>query len=94
MFGSCKDKCGGGAGAQKNSKDKSEKSEGKFEQLINDVFKVGRKIGAGSYGQIHLGTNTRTNQTVAIKFEKLGHDMQLQTEAQVRPLLVPATWYQ
>ena len=79
MFGSCK--------AKKKPEKSDKSSQDQFEQLIADTFRVGRKIGAGSYGQIHLGTDIRNNQTVAIKFEKIGHDAQLQTENQVYALL-------
>src|SRR5699024_2511988 len=58
-----------------------------FDQLIADTFKVGKKIGAGSYGQIRLGTNVRTGQTVAIKFERTGADAQLQSENQFYRML-------
>ena len=54
-----------------------------FKQLIADTFRVGNKIGSGSYGQIRTGTNTRTGQTVAIKFERDGPDAQLAGEYQV-----------
>src|SRR5699024_2767792 len=78
--------CGGGGGGQKSSKGgKSESAQ--FDQLIADTYRIGRKIGAGSYGQIRVGTNVQTNQTVAIKFEKMGHDAQLQTENFVYGLL-------
>ena len=76
MFGSSK------------AKKKPEKSgENQFEPLIGDTFRVGRKIGAGSYGQIRLGININTNQTVAIKLEKIAPDAQLLTENHVYGLL-------
>lgn len=34
-------------------------------------YKVGRKIGHGSFGDIHLGTNLKTGEEVAVKFEKI-----------------------
>ena len=39
--------------------------------IIASKYKVGQKIGSGSFGQIHLGTNTHTNEEVAIKFESI-----------------------
>lgn len=87
MFSACgKDNCGGG---QKNSKSKAAKPESvQFEQLIDNTYRIGRKIGAGSFGQIRVGTNVHEpKQTVAIKMEKMGHDAQLQTENFVYGLL-------
>lgn len=68
---------------KKSSKDRptsSKRSETLFDQLINDTYRIGRQIGAGSFGQIRIGTNITTNQTVAIKLEKMGHNAQLQNE--------------
>lgn len=39
-------------------------------QLVGQVFKVGRKIGNGNFGELRLGKNINTNKNVAIKFEK------------------------
>ena len=40
---------------------------------INDIvankYRIGNKIGSGSFGQIHIGINTQTNEEIAIKFE-------------------------
>lgn len=69
--------------------DRSKKSEAKFEQLIDGTYRVGRQIGAGSYGQIRVGTNVHNaSQTVAIKLEKIGdHIGQLQNEQMAYSLL-------
>ncbi|KAJ6698929.1 CASEIN KINASE-RELATED [Salix purpurea] len=37
----------------------------------NNKFRLGRKIGSGSFGQIYLGTNIQTNEEVAIKLENV-----------------------
>lgn len=61
--------------------ERSKKSEARFEQLIDGTYRVGRQIGAGSFGQIRVGINVHnTNQTVAIKLEKMDHSVQLQNE--------------
>lgn len=60
----------------------------KFERLIDDKFRVGAKIGSGSYGQIRLGTNIRTGQVVAIKFESINSDRQLHNEYQCYSILL------
>ncbi|ESO06674.1 hypothetical protein HELRODRAFT_63981 [Helobdella robusta] len=38
--------------------------------LIGNVYSVGRKIGAGNFGELHLGRNVHTNESVAIKLEQ------------------------
>ncbi|OMJ70562.1 hypothetical protein SteCoe_31440 [Stentor coeruleus] len=38
--------------------------------IIAGKYRVGSKIGNGSFGDIFLGTNITTNEEVAIKFEK------------------------
>jgi len=37
--------------------------------IVGQRFQLGRKIGAGSFGDIHLGTNLETNEEVAVKLE-------------------------
>ena len=37
--------------------------------VIGNKYQVGRKLGSGSFGQIHLGVNSQTNEEIAIKFE-------------------------
>lgn len=37
--------------------------------IVGDRYRVGRKIGEGSFGIIYEGVNIETNETVAIKFE-------------------------
>nr|CAB3460543.1 unnamed protein product [Digitaria exilis] len=38
-----------------------------MEPRIGNRFRVGRKLGSGSFGEIFLGTNVQTNEEVAIK---------------------------
>jgi len=38
---------------------------------IAGKFLVGRKIGAGSFGDVHIGTNAKTGREVAIKMESV-----------------------
>lgn len=40
-----------------------------MELRIGRKFRIGRKIGSGSFGDIYLGTNMTTGEEVAIKLE-------------------------
>ncbi|XP_042406199.1 casein kinase I-like isoform X1 [Zingiber officinale] len=40
-----------------------------MEPRLGNKFRIGRKIGSGAFGEIYLGTNTQTNEEVAIKLE-------------------------
>ncbi|XP_015890690.1 casein kinase 1-like protein 2 [Ziziphus jujuba] len=42
-----------------------------MEPRVGGKFRLGRKIGSGSFGEIYLGTNTQTNEEVAIKLENV-----------------------
>ncbi|CAL9123962.1 casein kinase I isoform delta-like [Musa troglodytarum] len=42
-----------------------------MEPRVGDKFRLGRKIGSGSFGEIYLGTNIQTNEEVAIKLENV-----------------------
>ncbi|KAK7402251.1 hypothetical protein VNO78_14368 [Psophocarpus tetragonolobus] len=42
-----------------------------MEPLVGNKFRLGRKIGSGSFGEIYLGTNLQTNEEVAIKLENV-----------------------
>ena len=44
-------------------------------ESFEDQFRVRRKIGAGSFGQIYSGENLRTHRRVAIKFEDRSTDV-------------------
>ena len=41
--------------------------EKKSSVLIAHMYKMGERIGRGSFGQIYLGVNIQTNAEVAIK---------------------------
>ena len=40
-----------------------------MELRVGNKFRLGRKIGSGSFGDIYLGTNVNTAEEVAIKLE-------------------------
>ncbi|KAG8367216.1 hypothetical protein BUALT_Bualt16G0049500 [Buddleja alternifolia] len=42
-----------------------------MEPRIGNKYRLGRKIGSGSFGEIYLGTNYQTNEEVAIKLENV-----------------------
>ncbi|XP_024022741.1 casein kinase 1-like protein 2 isoform X1 [Morus notabilis] len=42
-----------------------------MEPRVGGKFRLGRKIGSGSFGEIYLGTNVQTNEEVAIKLENV-----------------------
>ncbi|XP_077210572.1 casein kinase 1-like protein 2 isoform X2 [Tasmannia lanceolata] len=42
-----------------------------MEPRVGIKFRLGRKIGSGSFGEIYLGTNIQTNEEVAIKLENV-----------------------
>ncbi|EFJ10942.1 hypothetical protein SELMODRAFT_127114 [Selaginella moellendorffii] len=42
-----------------------------MEPRIGNKYRLGRKIGSGSFGEIYLGTNIQTNEEVAIKLESV-----------------------
>ncbi|MED6118735.1 Casein kinase 1-like protein 2 [Stylosanthes scabra] len=42
-----------------------------MEPRIANKFRLGRKLGSGSFGEIYLGTNVQTNEEVAIKLENI-----------------------
>ncbi|XP_072978036.1 casein kinase 1-like protein 1 isoform X1 [Typha angustifolia] len=42
-----------------------------MEPRVGNKFRMGRKIGSGSFGEIYLGTNVQTNEEVAIKLESV-----------------------
>ncbi|KAI9011906.1 kinase-like domain-containing protein [Phycomyces nitens] len=51
---------------------------------VGDKYRIGRKIGSGSFGDIHLCTNTITDEKVAIKLESVNaKHPQLEYEAKV-----------
>ncbi|KGN61593.1 casein kinase 1-like protein 10 isoform X1 [Cucumis sativus] len=42
-----------------------------MEHVIGGKFKLGRKIGSGSFGELYLGTNVQTEEEVAVKLESV-----------------------
>ncbi|GAA0171509.1 non-receptor serine/threonine protein kinase [Lithospermum erythrorhizon] len=42
-----------------------------MEPRVGKKFLLGRKIGAGSFGEIYLGTNIQSNEEVAVKLESI-----------------------
>ncbi|KAL3639780.1 Casein kinase 1-like protein 2 [Castilleja foliolosa] len=42
-----------------------------MEPRVGNKFRLGRKIGSGSFGEIYLGTNIQKNEEVAIKLENV-----------------------
>ncbi|CAM8891562.1 unnamed protein product [Rhodiola kirilowii] len=59
-----------------------------MDQIVGGKFKLGRKIGSGSFGELHLGVNMQTGEEVAVKLEsvKTKHP-QLHYESKVYMLL-------
>jgi serine/threonine protein kinase len=45
--------------------------------IINNKYKIIKKIGSGTFGSIYKGQNIRTNEYVAIKIEPIKHDLKL-----------------
>jgi serine/threonine protein kinase len=43
----------------------------RMELRVGKKFRIGRRIGSGSFGDIYLGTNMTTGETVAIKLENI-----------------------
>ncbi|CAH9093748.1 unnamed protein product [Cuscuta europaea] len=71
-----------------------------MDHVIDGKFKMGRKIGSGSFGELYLGSNLQTGEEVAIKLEsvKTRHP-QLHYESKIYMLLQGGTgipnlkWY-
>ncbi|KAK1420639.1 hypothetical protein QVD17_22394 [Tagetes erecta] len=42
-----------------------------MEPRVGNKFRLGKKIGSGSFGEIYLGTNVHTNEELAIKLENV-----------------------
>ncbi|GMP90629.1 hypothetical protein CsSME_00041664 [Camellia sinensis var. sinensis] len=63
-----------------------------MDHVIGGKFKLGRKIGSGSFGELYLGVNVQTGEEVAIKLEsvKTKHP-QLHYESKIYMLLQGGT---
>ncbi|KAG5514609.1 hypothetical protein RHGRI_035866 [Rhododendron griersonianum] len=63
-----------------------------MDHVIGGKFKLGRKIGSGSFGELYLGVNVQTGEEVAIKLEsvKTKHP-QLHYESKIYTILVGGT---
>ncbi|KAG0164851.1 serine/threonine protein kinase [Apophysomyces sp. BC1034] len=56
--------------------------------VLGGKYKLGRKIGAGSFGEIYLGSNIQNNEDVAVKMENIrAAHPQLEYESRVYKLL-------
>ncbi|GAB2294406.1 Casein kinase 1-like protein 9, partial [Dionaea muscipula] len=42
-----------------------------MENVLGGKFKLGRKIGSGSFGELYLGVNVQSGEEVAIKLESV-----------------------
>ncbi|EEB07027.1 CK1/CK1/CK1-D protein kinase Hhp2 [Schizosaccharomyces japonicus yFS275] len=66
---------------------------------IDSKYKIGRKIGSGSFGEVYLGLNIITGQQVAIKLEPINtRHQQLEYEFRVYSILkgnigIPTIWW-
>jgi casein kinase 1 epsilon len=63
-----------------------------MDHVIGGKFKLGRKIGSGSFGELYIGINVQTGEEVALKLEpvKTKHP-QLHYESKVYMLLQGGT---
>lgn len=71
-----------------------------METIVGEKYRLGRKIGSGSFGEIYLGVNIQTNEEVAIKLENAEtKHPQLSYEAKVYKIVQGGTgipnvrWY-
>ena len=71
----------------------------KMELRVARKFRVGPKIGSGSFGEIYAGTNVHTGEEVAIKLEPLkSKHPQLLYESKIYRVLqggckLPCMWF-
>ncbi|KAL5106227.1 Casein kinase I isoform alpha [Taenia crassiceps] len=62
--------------------------------VVNGKWKLVRKIGSGSFGEIFLGINVETGEEVAVKLEKVSaRHPQLLFESRVYRLLASWTYW-
>lgn len=53
------------------SHDQNQSQDLQYEVRVANQFKMGKKIGAGSFGEIYLGLDMNTSREVAVKFEQI-----------------------
>ena len=57
-------------------------------KVVGKIYKLKRKIGEGSFGQIYIAENTRTHKTVAVKLEPvLSSSQQLEFESKLYSIM-------
>ncbi|KAL5215970.1 hypothetical protein ABZP36_007371 [Zizania latifolia] len=63
-----------------------------MERVIGGKFKLGKKIGSGSFGELYLGVNIQTSEEVAVKLESVkSRHPQLHYESKLYMLLQGGT---
>jgi predicted Ser/Thr protein kinase len=62
---------GGGGVRERAPATGEEEGGGSMEPRVGNKYRLGRKLGSGSFGEIYLGTNVQTNEEVAIKLENV-----------------------
>uniref|UniRef100_A0A0G4IFZ2 Casein kinase I n=1 Tax=Chromera velia CCMP2878 TaxID=1169474 RepID=A0A0G4IFZ2_9ALVE len=45
------------------------RSQGMIDQLVAGTWRIGRRLGSGSFGDVHAATNEKTGEEVAVKLE-------------------------
>ncbi|VVB01184.1 unnamed protein product [Arabis nemorensis] len=64
----------------------------KVDHIIGGKFKLGRKLGSGSFGELYLGINIQTGEEVAVKLEPVkARHPQLQYESKIYMFLQGGT---
>ncbi|KAH9254439.1 hypothetical protein BASA81_007552 [Batrachochytrium salamandrivorans] len=58
-------------GGQTGSPTNSSSSTAPFDRRVGKKYRLGRKIGSGSFGDVYLGTDVTTGEDVAIKLERI-----------------------
>ncbi|XP_068308331.1 casein kinase 1-like protein 11 [Pyrus communis] len=46
-----------------------------MKHVVAGKFKLGRKIGSGSFGELYLGVNVHSGEEVAVKLEKISDEL-------------------
>lgn len=72
----------------------SHSRESSLELRVGKKFRLGRKIGSGSFGDIYLGTNMTSGEEVAIKLESVkSKHPQLLYESKIYKILAGGCMY-